>query len=446
MNPWWICVLLCTLLVIQHLRAHNRYKRIRTVIHTIAVGKERPSFIRFGPKSLREAVADLELIQETLYDNQRRLSLEDFNLRGILSSMIEAVFVTNASGHIILANDQLVKMFGLEKPPLYQTVLEALGNHQINHALREVLRNHSQGRWQLTIRSPEPSANRRPLHAMLTISAVVNTNKELLGAVGVLHDITAIKQMELAQKEFVSNTSHELRTPLAIFRGYIEELIEAPPASRKELVRILKLIQAQTDRLHNLIQDLLTLSQFEMRKITLRKESVNLSAIIEETISELGKTEALRGWHITLKSRIPREADCCWMDVTRIKQVLCNLIENAVKYSPEHREILITIDPVEGQDYLKCSITDYGIGIAKDDLPYVFERFFRADRGRARSTGGTGLGLSIVKQIIEAHGGQVGITSQLGEGTTIFFTLPKSDCVLGGRNDASPVPSRHEQE
>ncbi len=431
MNPWWICALLLVLLVYQQIRFSGFIKKIYRTVHTIVVGRERPSFIQIGPWMVRRTIADLELLLERLNESERKLAIDDFNLRGILSSMTEGVFVTNATGHIIMANEQMLRMFGISKLPLHQSVIEATGNHQVNHALREVLQHRKSGRWQITLASGDSNPG-KSLHVVLTISAVLSLNKELLGAVAVLHDVTALKQMELVQKEFVANTSHELRTPLAIFRGYLEELIEAPPPSKKELIRILKLIQAQTDRLNNLIQDLLTLSLFESRKITLRKEIVPLSKLVEETLEELCRVESLRDWRITLKSRIAEDLDKAWVDITRIKQVLANLVENAVKYSPQSKDIQVELDPIEGTNMNRISVIDKGIGISSEDLPFVFDRFFRANKGRARSTGGTGLGLSIVKQIVEAHGGSVGISSRQGLGTTIWFSLPQNPRSVSG--------------
>jgi two-component system phosphate regulon sensor histidine kinase PhoR len=419
-----LLITLIALLFIQHLRHRSNIIRISKLVHDICARKQNSSFIRFGPRCLREAISDLELLQENIAEIERRIAVEDFNLRAILSGMAEGVFVTNTSGTIILANDQLTNLLQLKSSPLHKTVLEALGNHQINLAVKETLRKQNRSQCEITIR-PDADPASSSLCFTLTSAPVLNSEGEIFGAVAVLHDITTLKKMENIQKEFVSNTSHELRTPLAIFRGYLEELLEAPPASKKELVRIIQQLLKQTDRLQALVQDLLTLSQFESRTITLKKQPLALSALIEQTVADLRRVQGLNQCTIKLKSGFLPDEDIVLADENRIKQVICNLLENSIKYSGPDGTITISTTPAPGGDMVECSVTDTGVGIPEKDLPHIFDRFYRADKGRVRSTGGTGLGLSIVKQIIESHGGTVRAASQVNEGTTITFTLPK---------------------
>jgi len=418
-------ILLVALLLFQHLKYTSNTTRISKLIHDLCTRKNNISFIRFGPRPLRNAIADLELLQHCITDIERRVLLEDFNLKAILSGMVEGVFVTNASGTIILANNRLSEIFQLKSSPLHKTVLEALNNHQASHAIKETLRNQKPGRWEINIHPDTDPATSR-LFVTLTTAPVINSQNELQGAVAVLHDISTLKQVEILQREFVSNTSHELRTPLAIFRGYLEELLEAPPSSKRELIKILESLLKQTDRLQALVQDLLTLSQFESRTITLKKKPLMLSALIEESICELRRVRELGNFTITIKSRLPHKHDVVLVDENRIKQVLSNLIENSIKYSGQNGKITILTNPSSQHEFIECSVSDTGIGIPDKDLPHIFDRFYRADKGRVRSTGGTGLGLSIVKQIIEAHGGSVTASSQINQGTTITFTLPRA--------------------
>ena len=420
-----VILILLLLLVSQHASFRSQISTVAKLIRDISVRKKPITFVRFGPKCLREAISDLEIVEETLRELERRCIQEDFNLRAILSGMTEGIFVTNADGIIILANSQLTNLLQLNSEPLHKGVHEALGNHQINEAVKQTLQKRVPGRWEITVRrGVDPTATFTYL--ALNLAPITNPIGEFSGVVGVLHDITALKQMENLQKEFVSNTSHELRTPLAIFRGYLEEMLEAPPGSKEELLHILRQLLKQTERLQALVQDLLTLSQFESRTITLNKQPISLSTLIEETTDEFQQISRAHPCTIKLRSSLLPDEDLVYADENRIKQVICNILDNSLKYSSSNCIVIISLRPSSCGNMLECSIADNGIGIPEKDQPFIFERFYRADKSRVHSTGGTGLGLCIVKQIIEAHGGFVKVDSQLNVGTTITFSLPRA--------------------
>jgi two-component system phosphate regulon sensor histidine kinase PhoR len=240
------------------------------------------------------------------------------------------------------------------------------------------------------------------------------------GAVVLFHDITKLKQTDKVRRDFVANVSHELRTPLSIVRGYIETLLDNPKTSEKELSRILRVMERHSRRLGLLVDDLLTLAQLESRNTTLQFSDVQLPELFDSVIRDWGKQLAEKRLKVAV-DLLP-EAQTIRADETRLHEVLYNLLDNAVKYSRENGEI--RMQAVQRGDEVTVSVNDNGIGISKDDLPRIFERFYRADKARGRELGGTGLGLAIVKHIVQLHGGRVEAESEPGRGTTIRVVLP----------------------
>jgi two-component system phosphate regulon sensor histidine kinase PhoR len=222
------------------------------------------------------------------------------------------------------------------------------------------------------------------------------------------------------RRDFVANVSHELRTPLSILRGYIETLLDNPQTSDKELSRILRVMERHSKRLGLLLDDLLTLAHLESRSAGLQFSDVQLAELFQSVIRDWEKKLAEKQLKVVVD--LSPDARTIRADETRLHEVLYNLLDNALKYSRENGEIRLRA--VQRGPEIVLSVTDNGIGISKDDLPRIFERFYRADKARSRELGGTGLGLAIVKHIAQLHGGRVEAESELGKGTTIRVILP----------------------
>ena len=240
------------------------------------------------------------------------------------------------------------------------------------------------------------------------------------GAVVLCHDITQLKRLDQIRSDFVANVSHELRTPLSILRGYIETLLDNPKTPREELSRILEVMERHSKRLGLLVDDLLNLARLEASDTNLDISQVRVSELFNNVIRDwkgkLGKK------NLKVVVDLPPDAPVIRADGTRLQEVLYNLLDNALKYSRENGEI--RLQAAGRGSEIVLSVSDNGIGIGKDDLPRIFERFYRADKARGRELGGTGLGLSIVKHIAQLHGGRVEAESELGRGTTIRVLLP----------------------
>ena len=282
----------------------------------------------------------------------------------------------------------------------------------LDRAIADAFRGSESARSELTL-----DGSQIELYAVATR----NDAGELTGALVLFHDITELKKMDQVRRDFVANVSHELRTPLSILRGYIETLLDSPEISREEFSRILGVMERHSKRLDLLAQDLLTLAQLESANPNLQLGTVDLPSFFAEVVRDWEKKLATK--QLSVIADVPPDMPTVRADRVRLEEALYNLLDNAVKYSPEHGEIGLVGRRRDKQIVL--SVSDNGIGIDKEDLPRIFERFYRADKARtAENIGGTGLGLAIVKHVAQLHGGHVEAESELGKGTTIRVVLP----------------------
>jgi signal transduction histidine kinase len=239
----------------------------------------------------------------------------------------------------------------------------------------------------------------------------------------VLHDITQLKGLELVRREFVANVSHELRTPLTIIKGFADTLVDdhevLPPESR---LRFLKKIINNSERLHSLVEDLLNLSRLESHPEQIEKNDASLLQLFEETLDNNRKR--LKAGQQEVYLQFDPQIKEFAFDSFKINQVLDNLVENVFRYAPNFTSLKLQAELDQSSNYILCCVADDGPGIPQKDLPHIFERFYRVDKGRSRERGGTGLGLSIMKHIVQLHEGMVWAESEIGKGTQIYFRLP----------------------
>ena len=240
------------------------------------------------------------------------------------------------------------------------------------------------------------------------------------GAILVFHDLTRLKQLENTRQEFVANVSHELRTPLSLIKGFVETLLEGAKDDPDLSTRFLKTIAKHTDRLTYLIEDLLTISRLESGQIVMNLQQVDLREEAGRVLDDLLARAAEK--KTTLDNQLPAGLTAR-ADADRLQQVLFNLVENAIKYGKSDGRVSIGGRELP-ENKVELWVQDDGPGIPAESRERVFERFYRVDRARSRETGGTGLGLAIVKHIVQAHGGEVWVKSDLGAGSTFFLTLP----------------------
>lgn len=340
-------------------------------------------------------------------------------LETTLGSLKEAVLVVDRRNHIMLANKALQHIF----PKAVQIIDQRL--EVVLHSVAflnyvEAVRNR-EAEPQFPIEFVDGNDTRWVEVTGSTIPPLDGGRGEW--ALFVLHDITRQKRLELVRKEFVANVSHELRTPLSVIKGYVETLVdghhEMPKTDRS---KFLDTIHRHTERLNSLLEDLLTLSRLESINPGLRRESTDLGALISGIVEDYRSRPVAAAHKFscdtdpTIKNQI--------IDPLKFTQVFANLLDNALKYTPPDSTIAILAQRQPTQ--IEIRITDNGPGIPENDLPHIFERFYRVEKGRSREKGGTGLGLSIVKHIVQLHGGTVGVESRAGQGTTFVITLPVS--------------------
>jgi len=368
----------------------------------------------------RDEVGDLAYsfnrMSEELQRQMGDLAREVSEKEALLSSMIEGVLAIDRDEHVILINQAAQRMLELgPDDALGKFHWEVIRNAEINNLFKEVLKTKEQKEVKLQIGPLDERA------FMVYAAPIRARGGNILGVVAVFHDVTEIRRLEKVRMEFVANVSHELRTPLTSIKGFVETLKRGAIDERENAVNFLDIIERHTDRLNQLITDLLDLSRVETGKKKMDFQPIKVEELINRAVSHF--MEISNKNRPKIKYNIPSDLPMVLADEEGIETVLKNLLDNAVKYTPKRGEINIT--STDKDDYIEIAVVDNGIGIPSRDLPRIFERFYCVDKARSRELGGTGLGLSIVKHIIEAHGGTVGVESEVGEGSRFTFTLSK---------------------
>ena len=260
---------------------------------------------------------------------------------------------------------------------------------------------------------------------MILIFVSIMTTLTVCGAIGFWWSRRlrgAVQRLENVRREFVANVSHEFKTPLTVIRGYAETLRRSGLEDRDMAERFLKKIEGNAMHLQRLVEDILELSAIESGRREIKPAPVALADFVESLRQD--RETSLREKKMSCDIRIPNEFSVR-AEPYALKQIFGNLIDNAMTYTPEGGAITISAEQCD--HHYKITIADTGIGIPEKHLPHIFERFYRVDKARSRAMGGTGLGLAIVKHLVQAHGGDVGVTSQLGKGSQFFFTITSHD-------------------
>ena len=348
------------------------------------------------------------------------VSKERDYLQTILKGMVEGVLVVDERGRILMVNDALRKILSFSSEVVDKAPLEAIRNAELEEAIREAIQEGKSTAFELTF--PLSGGKTLEVNVVGISPSPKDLGKEgekIKGAIVVFHDISRLKELEKIRQDFVANVSHELRTPLTTIKGYTETLLEG--ALKEEVApQFLQVIQKHADRLTKIVEDLLTLSKIELKEFQLNIETLPFPDLAEDVLRYIQEAAEKKKISISLELPTPLMVKG---DRNYLEQILINLIDNAIKYSLEGGKI--TLSAVQkDQGEVEVSVRDNGIGIPKEDLPRIFERFYRVDKGRSQELGGTGLGLSIVKHLVQTHGGRVWAESQLGEGSTFYFTLP----------------------
>ena len=370
-----------------------------------------------GKDELGQLALTFNQLAEQIEETQDAMESERNRLNSVLSHMSDGVVATDRRGKVITINDMALSLLGISKEAaIGQNILNLLDIEK-DYTLRKILESTE----ELLIERNESNYGDNKI-IRVEFSMIRRESGFISGLVAVLHDVTEQEQNERDRREFVSNVSHELRTPLTSMRSYIETLSEGAWQDQEIAPRFLKITLDETDRMIRMINDLLDLSRMDNDNLKLNIEMVNFNELVNFVLDRFDVIIA----NSEKKYRIVREFTqrplFVEVDTDRMIQVIDNIMNNAIKYSPDGGKITVRL--IETHNNVILSITDQGLGIPKKDISRIFDRFYRVDKARARKQGGTGLGLAISKEVVKALGGTIWATSIENYGSTFYISLP----------------------
>ena len=409
-------ILVVTLLLLENRRDNIRLKKINQKVKDLIAGDYSQVLDMQGSSEITNITNNLNDLSEVIRLTQENLEQESKRLHSILSYMTDGVLATNRRGKITMINDMAKKQLGVQKEEvLNKSILELL-KIEDEYELRDLITQVP----ELMIDSQD--ANSEYLSLRVRFALVRRESGFISGLVAVLHDTTEQEKEERERRLFVSNVSHELRTPLTSVKSYLEALDEGA-LTEPIAPDFIKVSLDETNRMMRMVTDLLHLSRIDNATSHLDVEMINFTAFITFILNRFDK---MRGPDEEKKYELVRDypITSVWIeiDTDKMTQVIDNIINNAIKYSPDGGKITVTMKTTDDQMIL--SISDQGLGIPKQDLPRIFDRFYRVDRARSRAQGGTGLGLAIAKEIVKQHEGFIWAKSEYGKGSTFTIVLP----------------------
>ena len=413
---WWtlgiaLLLVVAAAFVLQRLYLRP-WRELEQLLTRIGRGEQPPTFLLGGITRARRVGLALEQLLARQRELDRQVSKDAAEVRAVLAALTDGLLVVDSTQHILMCNPAFEQLYGQSRIATGTALLDIVRDSDVIEPIRAALD-------QARARVAEVTAPDRKKQLQLT-AVPITQNGEASGVVAVFHDISRLKQADEIRRDFVANVSHELRTPLSIFHGNLETLLEAGDLDENETRHIYEVMKRHSDRLNLLVNDLLSLARLESKEANLQLAEIKLRDFLESVTRDWAKR--LAGKNLRLELEVPDNFPTLRADERRLEEIVHNLLDNAVKYSHQNGRILIHARAPDQEIVL--SVCDEGVGIAANELPRIFERFYRADRARSRELAGTGLGLSIVKHIAQLHGGRVEAESVVGQGTTIRVILP----------------------
>ena len=409
-------ILLVSFLLLEGRRDNIRLKQLNQKIKDLIAGDYSQVLDMQGNSEITNITNNLNDLSEVIRLTQENLEQESKRLHSILSYMTDGVLATNRRGQITMINDMAKRQLGVERDDaLNQNILELL-KIEDEYELRDLITQSP----ELMIYSQ--NVNGEYISLRVRFALIRRESGFICGLVAVLHDTTEQDKEERERRLFVSNVSHELRTPLTSVKSYLEALDEGAlydPVAPD----FIKVSLNETNRMMRMVTDLLHLSRIDNATSHLDVELINFTAFITFILNRFDK---MRSQDQEKKYELVRDypITSVWIeiDTDKMTQVIDNILNNAIKYSPDGGKITVSMKTTDDQMIL--SISDQGLGIPKEDLPKIFDRFYRVDKARSRAQGGTGLGLAIAKEIIKQHNGFIWAKSEYGKGSTFTIVLP----------------------
>jgi two-component system, OmpR family, sensor histidine kinase VicK len=366
----------------------------------------------YGQDEIGTLAVTFNNLTKKLQEAQAMTEGERRKLSSVLSYMTDGVIATDRKGRVILINDPAAEMLNVSRETvLSQPIVSLLGLTDTN-TFEDLLEEKE----SLIL---DYSTKKEPYILRANFSVIQKETGFVNGLIAVLHDITDQEKIDAERREFVANVSHELRTPLTTMRSYLEALADGAWKDEEIAPNFLEVTRTETERMIRLVNDLLQLSKLDSTDYRLNKEWVNFVDFYHRIIDRF---EMAKDQNVSFKRQLPTHAIFVEIDEDKMTQVLYNIISNALKYSPEGG--LVTFSIKEEEDKIIVSVSDQGVGIPKENISKIFDRFYRVDKARTRKLGGTGLGLAIAKEMVNVHGGMIWAVSEEGKGTEISFSLP----------------------
>ena len=409
-------MMLVTFLLLESRRDNIRLRQLNQKVKDLIAGDYSQVLDMQGSSEITNITNNLNDLSEVIRLTQENLEQESKRLHSILSYMTDGVLATNRRGQIIMINDMAKRQLGVERDDaLNQNILELLKIEE-EYELRDLITQSP----ELMIYSQ--NVNGEYISLRVRFALIRRESGFISGLVAVLHDTTEQDKEERERRLFVSNVSHELRTPLTSVKSYLEALDEGA-LTEPVAPDFIKVSLDETNRMMRMVTDLLHLSRIDNETSHLDVELINFTAFITFILNRFDK---MKSQDEEKKYELVRDypINSVWIeiDTDKMTQVIDNILNNAIKYSPDGGKITVSMKTTDDQMIL--SVSDQGLGIPKQDLPKIFDRFYRVDRARSRAQGGTGLGLAIAKEIIKQHKGFIWAKSEYGKGSTFTIVLP----------------------
>ncbi|NOU71574.1 HAMP domain-containing protein [Paenibacillus sp. LMG 31458] len=360
-------------------------------------------------------------MSESLQQQMARIQENERRLQGVMENMMSGIMMIDREERIMLLNPAAEYILGFSSQELLgKKYNEAKQQYEFTKLIQECIETQDPIRDEMVFYYPAERI--LDIH----LSPIAHEDEEWSGVLIVIHDITAVRRLERMRSEFVANVSHELKTPIAAVKGFAETLLAGALNDKETAVSFLQIIFDESERLNRLIGDILELSKIESKRIPMNFSPIYLPEFLEKSLSVLRKEAEKK--HIELNIQVDDDI-YIEADEDRLRQIMINLLSNGIAYTQDGGKVKVRVEPLDMNadgDYerLRLIVSDTGMGIPKKDLPRIFERFYRVDKARSRSSGGTGLGLSIVKHLVELHKGTIRVDSEVGVGTRFTIELP----------------------
>lgn len=424
-NAWYvifatIALSLVIIVIITSKIATRFTKPIEAATNTaieLAKGNFRARTYEDPSEETRLLSSSINVLARNLQEMEISQETQQHRLLTLIENIGSGVMLIDSKGYITLMNKTYKQLFNVSSNDyLYHLYYEVLQYEDVSHLIEEIFITEKSVKRQLVL-----SLQIERKYFEVYGAPIIGNVDEWKGIVLVFHDITELKRLEQMRQDFVANVSHELRTPITSIKGFSETLLDGDLKNEKIIRDFLTIILKESERMQALIQELLELSKIENQEFKLSLTKVDLNNIISEIGTMFNRKAEMKDINLEVKlSEMPIVIDA---DPYRLKQIFINLISNAINYTPTGGKVTVFIS--QNEKYAFVEVEDTGIGIEKDEIPRIFERFYRVDRARSRNSGGTGLGLAIVKHLVEAHKGYITVESERGKGTSFIVKLRK---------------------